>query len=278
MIALLLCQALLCVPQAAARAPSGDELVQVTLIAERAALRPGERLRLGVQLEIAAGWHIYWINPGDSGFPTQATVHGPEGFQLGETTFPAPHRFEAPGDIVTYGYEGDVLLVVDVQAPARFDRDQDLRFRVEASWLVCAQVCIPGQGAAELVLPVARSDATARPHNERLFARWNARLPRPWSELEGAQWTWSRDESAPEIAIRAPGARVIEFFPLKSPSTKFLRQAPRDAALQLDYRFRDPDPEHPWGARGLLRVAHGNREAFYELDAPWNSTRSPHSE
>ena len=39
------------------------------LVSDRAAVRPGDTLSVAVRLTLDAGWHTYWINPGDAGLP-----------------------------------------------------------------------------------------------------------------------------------------------------------------------------------------------------------------
>ena len=52
--------------QGAARAaPPMSELVQAELIAEPAAIAPGEPFWVGLRLRIKERWHVYWRNPGD---------------------------------------------------------------------------------------------------------------------------------------------------------------------------------------------------------------------
>lgn len=47
--------------------PVAANHARVELIAERAAVASHQRLWLGVHFQLEKGWHIYWINSGDSG-------------------------------------------------------------------------------------------------------------------------------------------------------------------------------------------------------------------
>src|SRR5258707_1292635 len=82
----------------ASKGARGDALVKVELLADRAAIRPGEAFTLAVHLTVEPGWHIYWDNPGDSGLPTKIRPRGPEGFEFGAPRSPAPVREVAEGD------------------------------------------------------------------------------------------------------------------------------------------------------------------------------------
>src|ERR1700682_4760829 len=70
----------------------GNRLVQVELIADRAAIRAGDELTLAVKLTVEPSWHVYWLNPGDSGIPTSFHFDGPPGMTIGEPRFPTPER------------------------------------------------------------------------------------------------------------------------------------------------------------------------------------------
>ena len=56
--------------QARAAAPAG-ELVRAELLAEPAAIAPGQTFWVGVRLRMQEHWHTYWRNPGDSGEPSR---------------------------------------------------------------------------------------------------------------------------------------------------------------------------------------------------------------
>ena len=65
---------------------------------------------MGLHFTLAPGWHVYWKNSGDAGFPpvvpcsSRAEILGKP-----ELLWPAPQRFELPGDLVAFGYEDEVV-------------------------------------------------------------------------------------------------------------------------------------------------------------------------
>src|SRR5690348_9264612 len=75
---------------ATVRAEPSDDLVQVKLLADTSAIKPGEPFTVGVNLKIAPAWHVYWINPGDAGEATRVTWTLPPGFTVSELKFPVP--------------------------------------------------------------------------------------------------------------------------------------------------------------------------------------------
>ncbi|MDO4904625.1 MAG: thioredoxin family protein [Lautropia sp.] len=126
--------------------------LEIELVADVQQVVPGEPFRLGLHLRHEPHWHTYWRNPGDTGFPTRFEVEGPTGAVYSDIVWPAPERF-AIGPLANYGYEGENLLFRQVTLPADY-KSRQARFRVRAEWLICREVCVPGEAAMELRLPV----------------------------------------------------------------------------------------------------------------------------
>src|SRR4051794_15776316 len=95
---------------AVASPPPPKDLVKAELRADVKTVRPGERFTVGVLLKIKPGWHVYWLNPGDSGLPTRVKFNLPEGFTAGPLKYPLPVRFDQAGGILGYGYHDEVML------------------------------------------------------------------------------------------------------------------------------------------------------------------------
>ncbi len=158
-------QGLLEKAQSAAQADSPREgltragELQAALIAEKNAVVPGQTITVGLRLVHDPHWHTYWRNPGDSGLPTQLEWQLPPGWKAGPIQWPAPKRL-AVGPLANFGYEGEVVLPVDLTVPSGLT-DREVRLVAKASWLVCKDVCIPGDALLALRLPVV-SDAKAQ--------------------------------------------------------------------------------------------------------------------
>ena len=150
-----------------------------TLVAAAAAVAPGQPVELGLRLRLAPGWHTYWQNPGDAGAPPEVTILAPAGAEAGPIRWPAPQRIPT-GPLVSFGYEGEVLLPFRMAAPAGLAPGDRLSIEAEATWLVCAELCIPEEGRFRLDLPVAatgRADAAPRPALHHRRGRGAAALP-----------------------------------------------------------------------------------------------------
>lgn len=121
---------------------------------DAAAQQPG--LQLGLRLEHQPGWHTYWQNPGDAGQATQLNWTLPEGLTPGDVQWPVPRPMRT-GALVSYGYDGAVLLTVPVTVDARFAPalSGQAEVRLHAQWLACKVECIPQEGHFVLQVPVA---------------------------------------------------------------------------------------------------------------------------
>jgi thiol:disulfide interchange protein DsbD len=64
---------------------------------------------------------------------------------------------------MNYGYEGDVLLPVALTAPANARPGEKVSLNARASFLVCAEICVPEDADLSLTLPVTATTAPQDP-------------------------------------------------------------------------------------------------------------------
>ena len=135
----------------AAANPVRRDHIDVELIPATTSVEPGGVLTVALRLLPDEHWHTYWKNPGDSGLATRIAWELPDGFEAGPILWPTPTRIDV-GPLANYGYEGEVLLLTDIQVPRSLPATVPIRAR--ASWLVCEEICIPGDADFALTLPV----------------------------------------------------------------------------------------------------------------------------
>jgi thiol:disulfide interchange protein DsbD len=152
--------------------------VQARLVSEVIEVTPYSGFWVGLRLEIKPGWHTYWSNPGDSGLATHIDWELPEGMVAGAIRWPVPHRF-AIGDLMNYGYTDEVVLLTRMSVWPPAAADSPVTLAANASWLVCAQVCIPQGGRFELRLPAAAGAPAVDAEARTLLASYAGRLPVP---------------------------------------------------------------------------------------------------
>lgn len=151
--------------------------VEVELISETTSLaRGGPPSRVALRLRPDPGWHVYWINPGDSGLATSLRWSLPDSVEAFPIEWPRPHA-HAFGELTNYGYAEEVLHLVPISVAADWPAGKPVRLEAEAKWLVCEEVCIPGKADLALELPVAASPKPD-PQRAAAFARARAELPR----------------------------------------------------------------------------------------------------
>jgi len=175
-------------PRSLAQVYQGKELVKAELLADTNAIIPGKPFTIGLLLRMAPGWHTYWAFSGDAGLPTELKWNLPSGWKVGEIQWPIPMKTIDPGDIETYGYENEVLLMQEITPPQKLD-NSTVKLSAEANWLVCEKICIPGNATPQLELPVS---TTSQQANSEVFARYRRWLPQNWPESNAAKANWSR--------------------------------------------------------------------------------------
>jgi thiol:disulfide interchange protein DsbD len=166
------------VTAALAEQRSSPPRVQVDLVSELSAIPPGGTFWIGLRQRIADGWHTYWLNPGDSGEPMQIEWALPAGFSAGPIEWPHPDRIPV-GPAMSYGYSREVVFPIAVTVPPDIVPGTRVTLRGQASWLVCAQICIPEEAPAALTLPVASGSPAVDPRGAPMIAAARRAVPTP---------------------------------------------------------------------------------------------------
>lgn len=251
-VILLLCALWLSAPAQAVRV----EAVDVDLVASHDAAIPGASIGVGLRIRHDPHWHTYWRFAGDSGLPTRFDLTLPTGWEAGEITWPAPTRLNI-GPLSNYGYEGEVILPVRVGVP-KSERSGVAVVRARAQWLMCREVCIPGEADLSLELPV-RSSASPSP-DAGGFDRAAASVT---PGTINAQAGFDRDRVS--LSFRHGALRSAEFFPYREGLVR--ASAPQrlhaigttgketsEPLWRLELELAEPGPQDArWtGAVGLL--------------------------
>ncbi len=155
----------------------------------------------GVELALAPGWKTYWRRPGDSGIAPEFDWSGSENVATVELRWPAPERFDDPGD-TTFGYRSGLVwpLRVVPENPA-----MPVVLNLSMHFGICADLCIPRDSAMSLTVAAGgEGGAIAEtPYAEELRAAL-ARVPLPLEDEERVALSW-RENSAPILDVRLKG-------------------------------------------------------------------------
>lgn len=288
---------------AAATSPwQENEHGAVRLIAAAASLSPDEApLRLGVEFRTAPGWHVYWKNPGDAGFPPRVDLLAPPELVGKEPTieieYPAPHRFALPGGLFAIGYEGEVVYPLKARAFTPTPGARTVRVEADVDYLTCEVDCVPYRYRLALDLPVAptiEGAPTDDPETAPLLERAEASRPRRDGTLPGVEIRadLARTPSALTLGIEIRGVEATdvsdlfvepqELFEIGRPA---VRRIPDGVRFELQVAPRRTDQPLPrsipfaFVATGLVHEgAPAALEARRELQVPGSAPRAENSD
>jgi DsbC/DsbD-like thiol-disulfide interchange protein len=260
------------------------------LIAEKQWLPAGSAVDLGLYFQLDKGWHIYWIDPGDSGEPPRVEWQLPSGLTAGAIEWPAPQRFQTSSSIVDYGYVDSVLLIVPVHVNADAAARPAADIGAAVKLLICShEMCVPGKAQLSLTLPI-KSQPSPDARNADLFRAARKSLPQP----APANWKLSvldtRDSSLvlkADFGRPAGGRQIVDaqtsdgvghpitqafFFPLAE--SQIENAAPQQLSLangfQLTLRKSDQLLELIARLKGVLVFSGDSNhwEQSYSIDVP----------
>lgn len=130
--------------------------VSVRLLPEKTEARGGDSITVGIEQTIEDGWHVYWLNPGDSGTAARIEWSGvkvvPAAIQ-----WPIPKKLPM-GPLTNFGYENKVVLLQDITLPKDLPAGpQEITATIDV--LVCHEICIPEEHTASFTLNAGRDGA-----------------------------------------------------------------------------------------------------------------------
>jgi thiol:disulfide interchange protein DsbD len=170
--------------------------VKASLVAAETAIVPGKPVQVALRLVHQPHWHTYWINPG-TGLVTEIKWSLPPGWTASAIQWPAPYVIkDKTGAITGNGFENDTFLPVTLTPPADLAPGTKVTLKASAEWLMCEDVCMPGNADVTLTLPVAATAAPDAALGSRLSAVV-AGLPRA-----DAAWKVSATRDAKAITLK----------------------------------------------------------------------------
>lgn len=155
--------------------------LDVSLITHCDKLSENGNFSAGVLFNLKPDWHLYWLNPGDTGLAPKIEWQLPKQVSAGEIQWPYPHLITTDS-IYNFGYSNSLLLPVSMQTNKKSGQDK-IELAAKVSWLVCKDICIPGK--AELSKTFSVNDSCQQNTNEALFTEWQKRIPKTISLLDG---------------------------------------------------------------------------------------------
>src|SRR5438105_1283382 len=185
---------------------------------------------------------------------------------------PIPLKTNDPGDIQTYGYQDEILLMQEITSPAKIDISP-VKLSAEANWLVCEKICIPGGANLELELPTS---TTAEPKNTDLFARYRRLLPQKFPDSKTAIVAWNRKASHLHLKIvneNLANYPTIDFYPLPQGNTvvghpSVESRKPNEIIFRIPIESPDNNLSAMPGLIVFSKFSNGNDRIAWQLETP----------
>ena len=250
--------------------PSADgtsatsEHLTVTLVSSAATIAPGASFQTGLQFKLQNGWHVYWINAGDSGEPPSIQWQLPKDITAGPIQFPVPQRLPL-GPLMDFGYQNEVVFPMDMEVAPSLKAGAPVTLGAKVSWLVCREVCLPGRATLALKLPTGKAP-TVNHAGLALIQTWNNKLPKPLPQGEGAMYSTKVEPFHLYVSTTHPAAGA-QFFPLDqnqidNPAPQ--KVIPTDRDLLIDIKKDENLKTPPDVLNGIIVFSDG---AAFEIHA-----------
>ena len=157
--------------------PAGQKHLAITLVAETDTPAPGSQVTLALDTRPEPGWHGYWENPGDAGFPTKLDWKLPAGVTASAPRYPVPETMLVAG-LMNYVFKAPYAPLVTLSVPATIKPGAKLPVAVHMGYLVCTDtMCVPED--ADLALDLTVGDGRIAPERQAQFDAWRKALPKP---------------------------------------------------------------------------------------------------
>lgn len=156
---------------------NAERLISISMMTASDQVAAGITDELALIMTPKEGWHGYWRNPGDAGFPTRVDWHLPQGVTVGELAYPAPSQL-VTSDIMNYIYHGEYALIAPLTIDKNIAEGTQLTIGLDISYLVCnPTTCLPEQQKVDYQLTVGGSNSQ-KIHQDQ-FNQWKQKLPKP---------------------------------------------------------------------------------------------------
>ena len=177
----------------------------IQLMSSVRSITPGTTFTVGILMKMDHGWHTYWKNSGEAGLPTTVKWKLPKGFAAGEIEWPLPHKYNETGEVLTYGYADENMLLVNIMAPANASSLSTVALHADVEWLECENICVPGSASVDLTLPVTKGPSL--PDHTALFDKYRAEVPLSFSDRSEFTFTTSLQSGAIDVVIEPRAGR-----------------------------------------------------------------------
>ena len=129
---------------------------QVRLISPITHNNNQQEIYLGLEYKLKEGWKTYWKSPGEGGFPQNIDWSKSLNIRALEIEWPTPKQFEILG-IQSVGYSNNVVFPIKIILE---DKSESASIIMDVNYLVCKDICIPGNAHLEIKIPSGEGNLT----------------------------------------------------------------------------------------------------------------------
>ena len=115
-----------------------------------------KEIYLGLEYRLKDGWKTYWKSPGDGGFPQVIDWSKSINIANFEIEWPKPEQFEILGT-QSIGYSNQVIFPLKINIQNEYKLSTLI---LDINYLVCKDICIPGNAYLELNIPSGEGQLT----------------------------------------------------------------------------------------------------------------------
>lgn len=246
-ILLLICTAGMAHAQVPAPAA---QYVRASIDVETRTPAAGDVVTVAIVMDPKAGWHDYWINPGDAGTPLELEWQLPAGMTAGPLRAPVPETLVVSG-FMNHIYKARHAFLIDLKVPAGMKSGQSLDVKANARWSACSDlVCVPESATFSVPMTVGTGDIQASARTR--FDIWRSNLPVPLDRTA----RYAIDGKRIDIAIPYPrSAAISSIWFFAESENLFLYNAAQSARRTGDWLIVSGEVKKPFAAPidGLLR-------------------------
>jgi len=239
--------------------------VKATLVSSTPAALPGSTFDVAIHFTIPPGWHMYWINPGDTGAPPKVKWNLPDGVTATPVRFPAPRRIPVGNNLTAFGYEEECTLLSTISVDKNFDADRPIDLAANLQWVVCADECVMEKQDVSARIKIG----PVKPGANDQFSIWRSQQPqRGRVSADDVHISLGRPAGRGELSVTMPhdfeSATEIEFFPPPLDFVVFDRAPNLHAivgGMMVTQPFRiDPGQHPPADTVAMLSYLDGKKQ------------------
>jgi thiol:disulfide interchange protein/DsbC/DsbD-like thiol-disulfide interchange protein len=145
------------------------------LVSQNATVAAGGKTTFALSITPDKGWHIYWVNPGESGYAPEFKWQLPKGVTVAPVQHPVPESLVIAG-FASNVHEGETILLQDMKFPVPMAVGATVHLVVDVDMLVCSEAsCVPDPISLSIDMKVG--DGAANAQMAAFFAMARSALP-----------------------------------------------------------------------------------------------------